>query len=120
MSLKDAIAEDIHNVFLNLEEYAERRCIRYDDRLYENIPVVMSGLKEQERHQLMSDHVQGLYLVTNIMHCALSDFGGHQPEKGQKICINEPDVPSFYREYYIASSQNTAGMLRMELEAIDE
>ncbi len=30
MSFKDMVADDIHNVFLNLEELAEKRTIEYD------------------------------------------------------------------------------------------
>ena len=37
---------DIRSVFLNTEEMAERRTIRYDGVTYENIPVVEVGPKE--------------------------------------------------------------------------
>ena len=117
---KDAVGKDIHSVFLNVDEFAEPRTIRYDGETYTDIPVVLNGIKQSERKQLTFDHAMGLYKVTDIMHCALSDLGGHQPEQGQKIEINEPDVPEFFRMYYVASSQNTVGMLRIELEAIDE
>ena len=77
MSFKDMVAEDVHSVFLNLDEYAERRTIQYDGAVYQDIPIVMSGLKEQDRRQLTSDHVQGLFLVSSVLHCALSDLDGH-------------------------------------------
>ena len=35
--------------------------------------IVMSGLKEKDRRQLMSDHLQGLYLVSSVLHCAAAD-----------------------------------------------
>ena len=112
---KDMVADDVHAVFLNLDEFAEKRTIRYD------IPIVLSGLKEQERRQLQSDHVQGLYLVSSVLHCALSDLGGNQPEKGMRIQINNREGGGgFFREFYVASSICEMGMLRVELEAIDE
>ena len=81
----------------------------------------MSGLKEQDRRQLTSDHVQGLFLVSSVLHCALSDLDGHQPEKGQRIRINDEEGGGgFFREFYVASSVCEMGMLRVELEAIDE
>ena len=113
---KDMVADDVHAVFLNLDEFAEKRTIRYDGEEYQDIPIVLSGLKE-----LQSDHVQAFYLVSSVLHCALSDLGGNQPEKGMRIQINNREGGGgFFREFYVASSVCEMGMLRVELEAIDE
>ena len=126
MSFRDMVAADIHNVFLNLEEYAELRTVIYDGETFDGsehkgIPIVLKGIKEEERHQLVSDHVQGLYLVSSVLHCAIDDLGGKQPERGSKICINdEAGGGGFFRQFYVASSVCELGMLRVELEAIDE
>lgn len=118
---RDMVASDIHGVFLELDEFAERRTIQYDGAAYQDIPIVLSGLKEKDRRQLVSDHVQGLYLVSSVLHCAISDLGGKQPEKGQRIKINDEEGGGgFFREFYVASSVCEMGMLRVELEAIDE
>lgn len=118
---KDMVAADIHNVFLNTDEFAELRTIRYDGEEYVDIPIVLTGLKEQDRRQLQSDQVQGLYLVTSVLHCALSDLGGKQPEKGGRIEVNDEEGGGgFFRRFYVASSVCEMGMLRVELEAIDE
>lgn len=121
MSFKDLVAEDIHNVFLNLDEFAEKRTVEYDGVRYEDIPIVLSGLKEKDRRQLVTDHVQGLYLVSSVLHCSIDNLGGKQPEKGQKICINDEEGGGgFFREFFVASSVCDLGMLRVELEAIGE
>lgn len=122
-NFKEMVAADNLDVFLNTEEFAERRVLRYDGETYAGpegggIPVVLSGLKEQDRRQLVADHGQGLFLVTSVLHCALEDLGGRQPEKGQRIQISGED--SFFREFYVASSVCELGMLRLELEAIGE
>lgn len=118
---KDMIDRDNHAVFLDLNEFAERRTVVYDGETYEDIPIVLSGLKEKDRHQLVSDHAQGLYLVSAVLHCALPDLGGAQPEKGQRIQINSSEGGGgFFREFYVASSVCEMGMLRVELEALDE
>lgn len=118
---KDMVARDNQAVFLNLDEFAERRTVIYDGVTYADIPIVLSGLKEKDRRQLMSDHAQGLYLVSSILHCTLSDLGGAQPEKGQRIKINDQEGGGgFFREFYVASSVCEMGMLRVELEAMDE
>ena len=98
-------------------KFAEQRTVDYDGVTYKNIPLVMTGIKEEDRRQLVSDHIQGLFLVSFVMYCAASDLGGIVPEKGMKITIDDGD---FAREFYIGSSVNEFGMLRVELEAIDE
>lgn len=118
---KDMVAADNHNVFLNIDEFAERRTVEYDGERYVDIPIVMSGLKEKDRRQLMSDHLQGLYLVSSVLHCAAADLGGNQPEKGNRIRINDAEGDGgFFKEFYVASSVCEMGMLCVELEAIDE
>lgn len=79
---KDMVARDNFGVFLNCDEFAEKRTVKYDGATYEDIPIVLSGLKEKDRRQLMSDHAQGLYIVSSVLHCALSDLGGVQPGAG--------------------------------------
>lgn len=114
---RDMIATDNKNVFLNADEFAEPHTVVYDGRTYEDIPVVLSGIKEQDRRQLVSDHVEGQYLASTVMHCAVSDLGGAVPEKGMKIKVSDE---GFMREYHVASSICELGMIRVELEAIDE
>lgn len=118
---KDMVAADNQSVFLNLGEFAEKRTIKYDGEVYEDIPIVLTGMKEKDRRQLMRDHAQGLYLVSSVLHCAMSDLGGKQPEKGTRIKINDrEDGGGFFQEFYVAASVCEIGMLRVELEAIDE
>jgi len=84
---KDMVARDNARTFMNLDEFAEKRIVVYDGVTYDGedyagIPVVLSGLKEKDRRQLMSDHIQGLFLVSSVLHCRIQDLGGNQPEKG--------------------------------------
>ena len=67
--------------------------------------------------QAISDHAQGLYRVSRVLHCDIAALGGKQPEKDCKLGIDED---GFVRNYYVASSVCEMGMLRVELEAIDE
>lgn len=119
------VARDNARTFMNLDEFAEKRIIVYDGIRYEGedgsgIPVVLSGLKEKDRRQLMSDHMQGLFLVSSVLHCRIQDLGGNQPEKGTRIEISDPDDETFFRRFYVASSVCELGLLRVELEALDE
>lgn len=120
MSFKDMVAADIKGVFLNGAEFGEPRTIIYDGKRYEDITVVISGIKEKDRQPTVQDHAMGLYLVSATLHCSLDDLGGNQPEKGQKIKISSPRNKEFFRTFYVAQSDCELGMLRVELEAIDE
>ena len=120
-AFKDMVAEDIHGIFLNDDEFAERRTIKYDGEVYQDIPIVLTGLKEKDRQPKVDDHAPGLYLVSSILHCSLDDLNGNQPEQGAKIWINDEEGGGgFFRRYYIASSDCEMGMVRCGLEAIDE
>lgn len=119
MNFREMIQNDNKKVFMNTLEFAECRTVQYDGKIYEDIPIILSGLKEQDRRQLVNDHAQGLFLVSTVMHCMASDLGNILPEKGTKMRIS--DGEDFFREFYIASSVvNEFGILRIELEAIDE
>lgn len=118
---QEAVAQDIHGVFLNVEEFAQIRTIRYDGQEYLDIPIVLSDRKEEARRQLQSDHVQGLYRVSAVLHCARSDLGGKQPEQGARLSVNNREGGGgYFRSFYVAASGCEMGMLRVELEAIDE
>lgn len=121
MSFKEMVAADLHNVFLNPSEFSEIRTIEYDGERYEDIPITLSGPRQEERQQTASDHSQGLFRVSTVLHCAISDLGGNQPKKGQRIRINEEEGGGgYFMEYYVVSSVCHMGMLRVGLEATRE
>ena len=129
MTFKEAIQRDIAETFLNGNEFAERRTILYDGETYPDVLVVMEGPDELERKPISagggisggrSDSAAGLYQVSVILHCATADLGGKQPEQGQKIKISDPEDSLFFHAYYVAASHDEMGMLRVELEAIEE
>ncbi len=128
MSFKDMVKADNLNVFMNTLEFADYRTIIYDDvtydgtELYEGkgVPIVLTGLKEQDRNTTQADHAQGIYRVNAVLHMRIDDLGGNQPEKGSKIKINDQECGAgFFREFYVAFSDCEMGMLRVELEGID-
>lgn len=124
-NFKEMVNMDNANVFMNLHEFAEKRTVFYDGVTYTDIPIVLTGLKEQDRARLRkiknNDYTQGLYLVSSVLHCMYSDLGGNQPEKGQRIRINHKEGGGgYFSEFYVVSSVCELGMLRVELEAIDE
>ena len=115
------LAADNKRVFLNTGEFASLRTIIYDGQSFVNIPVVLSGLREDERQQKAADHAQGLFLVKTLLQCALADLEGRQPQKGALLQINNQEGGGgFFREFYIKEAVCEFGMLRLELEDMNE
>jgi len=118
MTFREIVAQDNVKVFGNTNEFADLRTIYYDGEKYEEVPVVMTKLKEKDRTVPVKDHAQGFYLVTAIVHFPVEYLDGHVPENGSKISISDDEA--FDREYYVAQSSCDLGMVRLELEEYDE
>jgi len=132
MSFKDMVAADIHGVFLNLDEFAETRNIWYDGTVYEDVSIVLHGLKENDRKRLVSgvkeqggrnsvaDRIEGLYNEQRVAHIALDDIGGVLPEKGKIFRISTAERGTKYRSYRITAAVLDMGMCRLELGVLTE
>lgn len=128
MNFKDIVRRDIHAVFLNLEELAEPRTIRYDGEEYPDIPVSLQDLEASDRQRLTaggfgrgrSDGAPGLHQVTGVLFCAVSDLGGKVPKQGNAIQISSRQGGTFFKKYDVGLVGNEMGMLRIELEGTEE
>ena len=118
MSFREMVEADNLSVFSNLTEFADSHTVIYDGERYEAVPCVISQLKSKDRPIAASDHAQGIYFVTAIVHFPLGSLEGNIPEKGSKIQID--DETGFLHTYYVAQSGCDLGMVRLELEAYDE
>lgn len=118
MSFRDGVERDNLAVFSNQGEYADARRVVYDGKQYDDVPVTMTQLKAKDRPVTVRDHAQGIYLVTAIAHFPRVKLGGKVPEKGTRIRIS--DETGFLRDYYVAQSGCSMGMVRLELEGFDE
>lgn len=114
---KDMIARDIHKVFLNTDEFAEKRTVIYNGETYSDIPVVLESPTQEKRDQLVDDHVQGLRKTTLTMFCALEDLGGKLPGHGDPIQISMREGGKHFKKYYIQTASCDMGMLCLELGA---
>ena len=128
MSFKDLVDSDIHNVFLNAGEFAESRTVIYDNERYEDIPVVLTQVKQKDKLGTPSptaqfgNRAEGLINVTCVMYAALSDLGGELPEKGTYISVENGTAlgKEYYDRYLIVTSALEMGMCVLELEAVAE
>lgn len=116
--------EDVHRVFLNDGEFAERHTIRYNGVTYDGedhkgISVLFIRVKELEKP---IQNVEGIFGVQAKLHIALSDLDGNVPEQGQRISIDDGEAlgEKFFADFKVATSMCTNGMISLELEAYDE
>lgn len=121
MSFRDMVANDLHNVFLNPEEFAVKRTVKYDGAVYENVVIVTSENRQETRDKRTeNDHAQGLHQKMTRVHIAISDIGGKLPEMGTPIWISVKEGGAFLQKYYVEMSKPEMGMAIMELKAVDE
>lgn len=122
MSFLEQAAADVANVFLNDGEFAERRSVRYEGERWDDIPVVLTKLKQWKRVQLATDHTEGLHQVGVIAHMAQADINGATPQVGRWIEISDGTAigSTFFARYLIVTATDNMGMITLELEAIDE
>lgn len=118
MNFKDCVATDIHKVFLNTGEFAQRRTVRYDGMEYPDVPLVLEELVQEQRDRLTDDHVGGLHRITAVLYCARADLGGKTPKQGAGLEIAAREGGRFFQKYYIVSSACGMGMLEVRLEAV--
>ncbi|MCI8857360.1 MAG: hypothetical protein HFH26_12570 [Clostridiaceae bacterium] len=126
MTFKDCIATDIHDVFLNENEFSERRTVVYDGKTYENILVSLQDFEEADRPRVSasgsgrggSDHAQGLRQNTFLLYCARKDLDGRKPIPPKTIKISISADSSRFHEYYIVAASCEMGMLQIELRAV--
>lgn len=122
-TFKDCAAADIHKAFLNGNEFAEKRVIRYGEKEYKDILVMLEGPDEVRRTTLAqgwSDRTQGLYKRRLTLYCAAKDLDGKQPEKGTLLRMNAEEGGSFFMALTVVESRIAAGMLTLKLEEVDE
>ncbi|MCI8844478.1 MAG: hypothetical protein HFF08_10260 [Oscillospiraceae bacterium] len=124
-TFKDFAAADIHAVFLNGDEFAEKRDIRFDGETYRDVLVVagetgLQGKQEKNFLQTQKDHGEGLYKRVLTVHLALADTGGKQPEFGSVFEMNDAAGESFFRLFYVMESGQDSGMLALRLAETDE
>lgn len=126
MSFKAMVETDNKSIFLNADEFAEMRTVEYNGVTYSGIPVLLTKTKEMKRPVKavgsLTDHMQGVHLVTATAHMSLEDLNGVIPEQKQIISINDGEAlgKPFMVKYRIVTSDCEMGMVNLELEAYDE
>ena len=104
MTFKEAIASDVHEVFLNTEEFS-------DTHLVNGVPmaVQIDDNEQIEREKRASQHMDGIYLNQKLIYVAASDYGP-LPKQGSMITYDR-------RKYKVADAIAEDGVYSITLEA---
>jgi hypothetical protein len=104
MTFKEAIASDVHEVFLNTEEFS-------DTHLVNGVPMAcQEDSNEQiEREKRMSQNMDGIYLNQKLIYVAASDYGP-LPKQGSMVTYDG-------RKYKVADAIAEDGVYSITLEA---
>lgn len=122
MSFKETVEADNLGVFLNAEEFAENHTIKFGGKTYENINVTFIKVKQSDRVVLKDDHMQGIYLVSAKAYFSANDTKGRVPEQGHWFEIDDGEAlgKTFFSRYRVLTSENSMGMVCLELEQYNE
>ncbi len=117
------LAHDLETVFVNLEEFGERRTVRVDGKTYQNIPILLDeGVEVPHKNPKVTrtDYSKGLNKGTVRLYCARSDLGGHLPEVGETVELESTKRQDFWIRYDVETSGCEEGMLTLLLKKVDE
>lgn len=120
MGFKEMVAADVA-VFINLDEFAEEKCVIYDGENFRFAMVLQKNI-DKDREQRRDDFAQGINLTTATAYMAEDAFGGKVPRQGRIISIEDGFALGeiFYQEYRIVQCDIEMGVIRLSLEAFGE
>lgn len=104
MSFKDIIAADVHDVFLNTDEFSETHSINGTD-----MPCQEDSSEQIEREKRMNQHVDGLYKNQKLIYVSSADFGP-LPKQGALLTYDS-------KKYRVVDAISEDGVYSITLEA---
>lgn len=104
MSFKDIIAEDVHEVFMNPEEFSEIHTVNGVE-----MAVQIDSNEQIEREKRFNQHMDGIYLNQKLIYVAASDFGP-LPKQGSLLTLDK-------RTYRVADAVSEDGVYSITIEA---
>ncbi len=104
MTFKELIAADVHNIFLNTEEFSEEHTINGS-----TMPCQEDSSEQIEREKRMNQNMDGIYKNQKLIFVAASDFGP-LPKQGTLITYDS-------KKYRVADAISEDGVYSITLEA---
>ena len=104
MGFKDIVRADVHNIFLNLEEFADTHIVNGNE-----IPVLIDNNEQIERERRINQNMDGIYTNQRLIYVAASDFGP-LPKQGSLLTLDK-------RTFRVEDAIDEDGVYSITLEA---
>nr|DAO56051.1 MAG TPA: Gifsy-2 prophage ATP-binding sugar transporter-like barrel, 4 helix bundle.7A [Caudoviricetes sp.] len=104
MNFKDIIASDVHDAFMNAEEFSEMHTINGVE-----MPVQVDSNEQIEREKRFNQHMDGIYKNQKLIYVSATDYGP-MPKQGTLIKFDG-------RPYKVADAVSEDGIYSLTLEA---
>ena len=104
MGFKNIVREDVHNVFLNIEEFSEIHTING-----KSMPVQVDSNEQIEREKRSAKNIGGIFTKQRLIYVAASDFGP-MPKQGSLLTMDN-------RMFRVADAVDEDGIYSITLEA---
>ncbi|MBS6723997.1 MAG: hypothetical protein KH268_13585 [Clostridiales bacterium] len=104
MGFKNIVREDVHNVFLNIEEFSEIHTING-----KSMPVQVDSNEQIEREKRSAKNIEGIFTNQRLIYVAASDFGP-MPKQGSLLTMDN-------RMFRVADAVDEDGIYSITLEA---
>lgn len=103
-AFKDIIAKDVHQTFLNTEEFSDTHKVNGKE-----MPVQIDTNEQIEREKRMNQNVDGVYVNQKLIYVAASDFGA-MPKQGAILNLDG-------KIYRVADAVDEYGIYSITIEA---
>lgn len=104
MNFKDIIASDVHDAFMNAEEFSEMHTINGVE-----MPVQVDSNEQIEREKRFNQHMDGIYKNQKLIYVSATYYGP-MPKQGTLIKFDG-------RPYKVADAISEDGIYSLTLEA---
>lgn len=104
MGFKDIVKADVHNVFLNLEEFADTHTVNGTD-----MAVLIDNNEQIEREKRNNQNMDGIFTNQRLIYVAASDFGS-LPKQGSILTLDK-------RTFRVVDAIDEDGIYSITLEA---
>lgn len=103
-AFKDIIARDVHQTFLNIDEFSDIHKVNGKD-----MPIQIDANEQIEREKRMNQNVDGVYTNQKLIYVAASDFGP-MPKQGAILNLDG-------KIYRVADAVDEYGIYSITIEA---
>ncbi len=103
-SFKELIASDVHEVFMNTEEFSEIHMVNGKE-----MAVQIDDIEQIEREKRFKQNMDGIFVQQRLIYLAADDFGP-LPKKGAILRLDK-------RSYTVAEAIAEDGVYSITLEA---